>query len=416
MLAHRHHATIQKVLSMSAVAPSATCSCVCTWLSKQDCWTSSAFWSAAHKFLATSHCHAPPASLFSWSRARFDLQSPGLKKRNEWAAATPGRRTQRAVTALTARPQARASSGGKSRAQRPGASLTAARGDRRRHFGCRSGPCAWRRGRGQSVAASGAGTAPRRIRAGTGRSGGRRCGCPGWVSALPPPPKMNIMDFNMKKLAADAGTFLSRAVQVRPLPRGRAPRPGFAAAALAVGKRARPRAGPWGRSLRPPPVGPARGVGRGSRFRPGPDYRLGAPRAVPGPAGLSRCEGCAAPRAAPCLCAPLRSAGCLAVCLGPGVFPRPVAQQLGSAGGAAQGQRRPRGEGAAGLGSGSWGAMGPFLRLEQNKGVTLWSKPVSSLAALNASCCPIGETWALTWHVQASVCFSVVLFELRCRF
>lgn len=26
---------------------------------------------------------------------------------------------------------------------------------------------------------------------------------------------MNIMDFNVKKLAADAGTFLSRAVQVR---------------------------------------------------------------------------------------------------------------------------------------------------------------------------------------------------------
>lgn len=29
------------------------------------------------------------------------------------------------------------------------------------------------------------------------------------------PPSMNIMDFNVKKLAADAGTFLSRAVQVR---------------------------------------------------------------------------------------------------------------------------------------------------------------------------------------------------------
>lgn len=403
---------------MSAVAPSATCSCVCTWLSKQDCWTSSAFWSAAHKFLATSHCHAPPASLFSWSRARFDLQSPGLKKRNEWAAATPGRRTQRAVTALTARPQARASSGGKSRAQRPGASLTAARGDRRRHFGCRSGPCAWRRGRGQSVAASGAGTAPRRIRAGTGRSGGRRCGCPGWVSALPPPPKMNIMDFNMKKLAADAGTFLSRAVQVRPLPRGRAPRPGFAAAALAVGKRARPRAGPWGRSLRPPPVGPARGVGRGSRFRPGPDYRLGAPRAVPGPAGLSRCEGCAAPRAAPCLCAPLRSAGCLSVCLSVWVwafFRGPLHNSWARRAGQRKVSVGREGRGRPGWAAAAGGRWGRSCGLSRTK-VWLWSKPVSSLAALNASCCPIGETWALTWHVQASVCFSVVLFELRCRF
>lgn len=135
--------------------------------------------------------------------------------------------------------------GGKRRAQRPGlAPPSAARGDRRRHFGSRSGPSAWRRGRGQSVAASGPGTAPRRIPTGTGRSGGRRCGCPGWVSAPPPPPKMNIMDFNMKKLAADAGTFLSRAVQVRPLPRGRALRPSFIAAAPAVGKQARPRAGP----------------------------------------------------------------------------------------------------------------------------------------------------------------------------
>lgn len=44
------------------------------------------------------------------------------------------------------------------------------------------------------------------------------------VGGKPPPPphrigrlplKMNIMDFNVKKLAADAGTFLSRAVQVR---------------------------------------------------------------------------------------------------------------------------------------------------------------------------------------------------------
>lgn len=58
-----------------------------------------------------------------------------------------------------------------------------------------------------------------------GASRGRKCGGRQVAAVTKPPPptsrigrlplKMNIMDFNVKKLAADAGTFLSRAVQVR---------------------------------------------------------------------------------------------------------------------------------------------------------------------------------------------------------
>lgn len=53
---------------------------------------------------------------------------------------------------------------------------------------------------------------PRRRRRGAPRLPASPAG-----GSVPPPPSpgMNIMDFNVKKLAADAGTFLSRAVQVR---------------------------------------------------------------------------------------------------------------------------------------------------------------------------------------------------------
>lgn len=70
----------------------------------------------------------------------------------------------------------------------------------------------------------------------------------------PPSPGMNIMDFNVKKLAADAGTFLSRAVQVR---------------------RRRLRTGRWRRG------------GRGGRRRQRPGLLLGAAWR-PGPAGRFR--------------------------------------------------------------------------------------------------------------------------------
>lgn len=77
-------------------------------------------------------------------------------------------------------------------------------------------------------------------------------------------------------------------------------------------------------------------------------------------------------RASGCSVTPRPTAlGRLSVCLDTGIFPRPVAQQPGSAGGAAQGQRRPRGEGRGGGGGGRAGQrqLGE-MGLEQNKGVT----------------------------------------------
>lgn len=86
------------------------------------------------------------------------------------------------------------------------------------------------------------------------------------------------MDFNVKKLAADAGTFLSRAVQVRPArPCGGLPGTGLRCRGPSWGKWARIRgavAGP----------GAVWGVGRGARLRPGPgERRSERARVVAGP-------------------------------------------------------------------------------------------------------------------------------------
>lgn len=215
-------------------------------------------------------------------------------------------------------------------------------------------------------------------------------------SAPPPPPKMNIMDFNVKKLAADAGTFLSRAVQVRPrspAPAGASPGPSFAAAARAAG-------GGRGRGLAPrgrrwPRRGALAGelgsaLGRGSGGREGPGraggwarrglpalrerqarlrWREVSPDLWPGRAAMCCCEAppsqaSSFPRGSPA------SPG-----LGKTRGFRTGTAGLGGLAGAAEDQDRQRGEEAPGLGGTGWAgsscgeARSDFIR-GKDKGVS----------------------------------------------
>lgn len=107
------------------------------------------------------------------------------------------------------------------------------------------------------------------------------------------PPGMNIMDFNVKKLAADAGTFLSRAVQVR----RRRLRPGWwrlgrARGGLARGRRRPGYPGlPMGAAWRPCPAGRFR-LARPHHRRPAPgEASRDAAQGVLGPGHLGFTPG-----------------------------------------------------------------------------------------------------------------------------
>lgn len=133
------------------------------------------------------------------------------------------------------------------------------------------------------------------------------------------------MDFNVKKLAADAGTFLSRAVQVRPGcsplrgPRrdcASPPRPqlrevGEAAGWLRGAAAAGPDAGRWPGSSAPPRAGGAaaergRAGGWARRGLPAlreqearPRWRVVSPDLRPGRAAMCCCEVAPWPRGSP---------------------------------------------------------------------------------------------------------------------
>lgn len=146
-------------------------------------------------------------------------------------------------------------------------------------------------------------------------------------------PAMNIMDFNVKKLAADAGTFLSRAVQVRRRrpwqlrPGGGGVAPGRASGGRVADGVARVPRPPDGRGLAPrsPHRRPAPGV-----LRPGTAwFHPGAEASLPRPARRGRARRpstFAPPPPFPALALALRAES-----NGEGSFPFPAPRRRGAA-------------------------------------------------------------------------------------